>query len=128
MVDWDPVATEVVRKCCETGVKIVVTSTWRIGVELSNDESALVSSLIKHRLYDHLFLPDWKTPYLGTKRGLEIADWLRSHPEVVDYRILDDDSDMLEEQTSRFIQTHCHDGISGKQMIELLDWAEGKKL
>ena len=40
-----------------------------------------------------------------TLRGEEIQDWLDKHPEVTDYAILDDDSDMMEHQFSKF--HHC---------------------
>ena len=40
-----------------------------------------------------------------TPRGKEIQQWLDEHPEVTNYVIFDDDSDMLEHQMNNFICT-----------------------
>ena len=45
-------------------------------------------------------------------RGEEIKMWLGEHPEVTKYAIIDDDSDMLEEQHDFFVHTDGADGIS----------------
>lgn len=46
------------------------------------------------------------------ERGREIQAWLESHPEVERYAILDDDSDMLEEQLPNFFKTSWQQGIT----------------
>jgi hypothetical protein len=40
-----------------------------------------------------------------TPRGVEIQQWLDEHPDVTNYVILDDDSDMLEHQMKNFVVT-----------------------
>lgn len=48
-------------------------------------------------------------------RGDEIKKWLGRH-DVEKYIILDDDSDMLEEQLPFFINTDTHNGIRFEDM------------
>ena len=44
-------------------------------------------------------------------RGEEIASWLKRHPEIKYYIIVDDDNDMLYEQQSHFVQTETTKGF-----------------
>ena len=44
-------------------------------------------------------------------RGEQIAEWLERHPEVTRYAIIDDDSDMLDEQKEFFAQTSFQEGM-----------------
>jgi hypothetical protein len=71
-------------------LKVVVSSTWRLGCELK-DLKALFpcSSLIRSRIID-------STPVLKTgQRGDEIKKWIvTQNRKVKDYVVLDDDSDM----------------------------------
>jgi hypothetical protein len=92
--------------CNETDTKICVSSTWKhqFGIE------GYVST--PERWVDALFELGFKEgTFVGitgdrrTLRGEEIQDWLDKHPEVTDYAILDDDSDMMEHQFSKF--HHC---------------------
>jgi hypothetical protein len=53
-----------------------------------------------------------KTPWLRGCRGDEIKAWLSEHPEVDKYAILDDDSDMLDEQLPNFFKTTFQDGLT----------------
>ena len=50
------------------------------------------------------------TPRLGTKRGIEIKKWLSDNPEVTDFVILDDDSDMEEYNETNLVQTNFYEG------------------
>lgn len=72
-------------------LKIVISSTWRMGCELK-DLKALFpcSSLIKSRIID-------STPCLASdcQRGDEIKKWIVTrNTRIKDYVVLDDDSDM----------------------------------
>lgn len=88
----DPEAIERVNKIInETGAKIVVSSSWRIGLSLVE---------LQILLKDHGITGDiiGMTPSLsfkGRRRGHEIQAWLNNHLEVIDFIILDDDSDMV---------------------------------
>lgn len=102
---FDPVALALVRKLCDTtDCSIVVSSTWRTTFTL-------------HEIGCKLELPVMAaTPDLGGDyaRADEIAMWLRSHPEVTHYAIVDDlalDFDDPEHQ-ARFVQTNDEFGLS----------------
>jgi hypothetical protein len=75
-------------------VKIVLSSTWRIGRDTLED----VQELFISRGIDASRVIG-RTPTSGECdsggiRGVEIQAWLDKHPEVTDLLILDDDSDM----------------------------------
>ncbi len=92
--------------CNETDTKICVSSVWKnnFGTE------GYVSTPEK---WDDAFVKLGFKPgtYVGITgrrrsiRGEEIQAWLDEHPEVEDYAILDDDSDMLDHQFKKF--HHC---------------------
>ncbi len=92
--------------CNETGTKICVSSVWKhhFGTEdyvttPERWEDALVELGFKEGTFVGI------TGKRRTLRGEEIQEWLDEHPEVEDYAILDDDSDMLPEQFVKF--HHC---------------------
>ena len=96
----------------ETGAKIVLSSSWRCdtvsetisrlqrGIDIENEYMTWLTNSI----YD-------VTPIKNT-RGEEIKDWLDSHDNIENYVIIDDDSDMLDEQLFHFVQTNFEDGIT----------------
>lgn len=96
-------------------VKLVLSSTWR---RMPNWKQRLQkeSLIISNRIID-------VTPILDTARGEEIKDWLGRHPEVTKYAIIDDDSDILDEQLPFFVQTTFAIGLTKahvKQLEEIL--------
>jgi hypothetical protein len=104
MALFDHAAIALIRKLCEkTDASIVLSSSWRI-----------IHSV--HDCANGLDLPIFdRTPSLTWPervRGDEIAAWLTDHPEVTRYAIVDDDSDMLDWQKSRFVQTNFQEGLS----------------
>ena len=88
--------------------EVVLSSTWRLYQDTIEE---LISEGILALACD-----DWRTKDLYNEgeeaplRGIEIAEWLSRHPEVDNYIILDDESDMLPEQFSRFVQTSFENG------------------
>jgi hypothetical protein len=89
----------------QTGAKIVVSSSWR----LSGEKSIMDMWNFRNLPGEVIGI----TPNLSygvklntyTPRGKEIQQWLDEHPEVTNYVIFDDDSDMLEHQMKNFICT-----------------------
>lgn len=71
-------------------LKIVVSSTWRIGETVESLKNILKpAKLVSDAVID-------VTPRLKLiPRGNEIQAWLDKHPEVTEFVIIDDDSDML---------------------------------
>lgn len=101
----------------ETSVKIVVSSSWRIGCERSGKESVFGSRIftkLKSRLKDYGMDIYDITPSLssGIQRGDEIREWLSKNP-TDNFIILDDDSDMCEFlDTEHFIKTTYKHGLT----------------
>jgi len=109
--DWNkfnPLAVEMIRRLIEEfDASIVISSTWRYGLvkELKNE-------LIKSGLVKYLH-KDWKTPEIyPSHRGEEINLWLDNHSEAIDYVIIDDDENILEEQKNWFIRTDINEGMT----------------
>lgn len=91
-----------------TGAEIVISSTWRI--------THSVSAFIKmFEVYGWNNAPVIdKTIRLHKQRGYEIQDYLKNNPNIEKYVILDDSSDMLEEQLINFVKTDAKRGLSTK--------------
>ena len=72
-----------------SGASIVVSSVWRIGHPIADLRQILVNAGFRFpkRVIGI-------TPRGYGVRGTEIGQWLRNHPEVEAFVILDDDSDM----------------------------------
>ncbi len=92
--------------CNNTDTKICVSSVWKHNFGVKGYKST------PEKWEDAFNLLGFKPgTYVGitgdrkTLRGEEIQEWLDNHPEVEDYVILDDDSDMLPEQFCKF--HHC---------------------
>jgi hypothetical protein len=92
--------------CNETDTKICVSSVWKhhFGTRDYKStpekwEDAFVKLGFKPGTYVGI------TGQRRTLRGQEIQEWLDKHPEVEDYAILDDDSDMMDHQFKHF--HHC---------------------
>jgi hypothetical protein len=101
---FDPLAVRFLKRIIEeTGAKIVLSSAWRM------------SGLERNRLmWEMRDLPGeliGSTPILNTQRGEEIHYWL-SENDVERYCIIDDCSDMLQEQVPFFVQTDPMYGLT----------------
>lgn len=122
------------RLILETGSKIVISSSWRKLL----DPPELHRVLAAHGLVAEII---GKTPdgyhdqdlvaALGTVdrifRGHEIDHWLRQHPEVERFVILDDGSDMVMHK-NRLVQTDCQEGLLDDHVelaIRMMSW-DGK--
>ena len=110
---FEPAAMHMVRNLIrDAKAKIVISSSWRIGQKDSR-ELKQIFRCCGFKEIATAFHEDWRTPEInGMTRGHEISDWLSKHPQVERYLILDDDSDMLPEQQSSFVQTDYQNGIT----------------
>lgn len=109
-------------------LKIVVSSTWRLGCVTADDLRKIFDpipladgqKLIKDAIID-------RTPaFRDGPRGNEIADWLKKNP-VAQYAIVDDDSDMLENQMSNFYQTDGYVGLNWRDSDKIINHFGGKR-
>ena len=92
--------------CSETGTKICISSVWR--THFGDSEYRSTPERWEDALQLLGFIPGTYVGVTGGReecRGKEIQTWLDNHPEVEDYAILDDDSDMLKHQFKKF--HHC---------------------
>lgn len=81
-------ACQWVSEFCERyDYKIVVSSIWR------NFDDNYAKYLYNGGLRKNIEVIG-RTPYGDKQRGDEITEWLSKHPEVENYLIFDDDSDM----------------------------------
>lgn len=119
--------------CDRTDAKIVVTSSWRIGYRgvVSAFHKFLKQYFIKNQYLDH-FKKEFDKfidnivgmTESGSYRGNEIKFYMNEHPEIDNYVILDDDSDMLDKQLFNFVQTDTYEGITerdAKLCVDILN-------
>lgn len=91
-----------------TQTKIVISSTWRhSGLKIMQEiwqERNLPGEVVGVTI-DLGMHQDDEGFWQSEKRGDEIKQYLNIHPEISSYVIIDDDTDMLEEQLGNFVQT-----------------------
>ena len=102
----------------KTDAKIVISSVWRY--------NRLISEF--REIFEEF---GWKsapvidiTPRFNEEnRGREIDHWLRKH-KVRNFAIIDDDSDMTEEQITNghFFQTDTREGLTYKTSQEIIEF------
>ena len=85
----------------DTGCSVVLSSSWRHH-EAGREE-------VKKAVVDFI---DYTGDCCSGIRGVEIYNWLKKHPEVTKYAILDDEGDMLLWQKDNFFQTSWNTGIT----------------
>lgn len=108
---FDEVAVQLIRTLCNnTKAVIVLSSTWRHGLDL-----VAFGNKMKLPIID-------KTPVtkLSGYRGEEIAMWLKGK-QIEKYAIVDDDSDMLKEQLPYFVKVNHMNGLSYENYNQLLE-------
>ena len=96
-------------------LKIVVSSTWRIGETVESLKKILAPApLVANAIIS-------TTPVNKNRgaRGLEIQAWLDKHPDVENFVIVDDDSDM-EHLSESLVHTSS---LHGFQFADIL-WAQ----
>ena len=104
----------------ETGAIVVISSTWRF--------SNALRRRLKYNGFTGEFHRDWRTPidYTGgLQRGLEIQTWLDNHPETPNFCIIDDDSDMLEQQMPYFVKTEFEHGLLPEHVKRIVSILKG---
>ena len=122
-----------------TDAKIVVSSSWRRGgfenfmEDIQNPDYFLCKPLPHNKdigtfLYPEKIIDITPTIYPqplhrepGVDRGYEIDAWLKEHPEVSAYIILDDEEDFLESQKPFHIKTKYTEGLTQDQVQEAIN-------
>jgi hypothetical protein len=114
----DPVAVGILKRIVTTThAKIVISSTWRFRSEAESIDRF-------NTLFRALEFPEvciGSTCHVPSGfRGEEIRRWVRDHPDVEDYVILDDDSDMHEDQKSHFFKCDGRVGLAYEQFEAIM--------
>lgn len=122
-IDSDKVA--LLNKIIEaTGAVVVLSSSWRLGpsVPVLKEDFKRVGIDVFDRCpcWGKYGVTDWKVeedenghPYTTLIPRSEIVDaWLKEHPEVESYVIIDDNDQFNEEQHKRFILTDEQVGLT----------------
>ena len=112
----------------ETDATVVISSSWRLTLsrkeEFSIKKLSLYDKLIL-KLNEYRIVPIGITPiFEGEKRGDEIRAWLKIHPDIINFVILDDDNDMCEFTKTNLVQTTYEYGLREehvKKAIEILN-------
>lgn len=107
---FDEVSIALIRGIVKAAeAKVVLSSTWRL-----THSCELVGAALEMPIID-------RTPSLLGGRGKEIKAWLDNHVEVTSYAIVDDDSDMLPEQSPYFVHTSQFDGLRWDDACKLAE-------
>ena len=98
--------------CGVPDAQVVLSSSWRIH-PLDKEE-------VRREVGEFMDV----TPVLGghMARGREIAAWLKGHPEVKRYAILDDDRGMLKEQIPSCFFTNGRVGLTDAIVDQVIEW------
>lgn len=116
----------------ETGAKVVISSTWRLG-----RSAAEIQVLLEGRGFTGEVIDC--TPNLrgeGCLRGNEILKWVKDNKDLIgadyynftDYVILDDDSDMLYWQRNNFLLIDCFVGLTMGAVFQAKKMLNGGKI
>lgn len=113
-VGIDPAMAERVKRIIkETGCEVVLSSTWR----LTDSSRAEVQKKVCDFIDVTASLP-------SNFRGSEIDVWMRDHPEIERYAILDDNTDFHPAQ--RLFKTSWSTGLTDEIADEVINYLNGK--
>lgn len=98
-------------------LKIVVSSSWRIyGLEAVRD--ILKSNGVDPRRVIDV-TGDEQSPDARDHRGFQVENWLKKHPKVSQFAIVDDQADFLPLH-SHLVQTNPHSGLTQANVEKLM--------
>jgi hypothetical protein len=120
VAELDPNACAMVNQLCEEeDLKIVISSTWR-KLHKVHEIEAMFN---KRGLFAEIV---GTTPSINESRGHEIAEFIKSRPDlqIEAYVIVDDDSDMLAGQF--FVRTEWSIGIQPENIDQIKEVLHGQ--
>lgn len=127
----DPRKIQLIKNIVDaTGARIVLTSTWRFGwhdIEEhinSPNASDFISLRDEFNKIGLDFFDKTERSDDGY-RGKEISKWLENHPEVTNYVVIDDDTD-IKPHGLNFVQTSWQKGICQNHVRKAIKILEGK--
>lgn len=99
-----------------TGAKCVLSSTWRFAKGFDETIKALETQGWENAKNDFIGM----TPVLFKKRGDEIQAWLSEYG-VMDYVIVDDDTDAMSQHGRRYVGCNPEHGLTLKETQKVKD-------
>lgn len=103
LAEWfDPLATLLLLDVIEkTGAALVISSTWA-----TMGRDAVIELLNQNKVNPDFLHQDWMTPRkFSSNRETEIEWWLKKHPEITHYAILDDYYGIKSMKNSVYVST-----------------------
>lgn len=97
-----------------TGAKVVLSSTWRLD-ERSREEVKRYVDFID-------VTPDLSDQFKGECRWQEVQAWLKGHPEVERYAVIDDNWYDFPEGAPFFFKTSWLEGITPEIAAEIIKY------
>ncbi len=126
---FDRLAVDFVFQFCRKyNFSIVMSTSWRYSFSL-RDFHQMFSE--HYGVHDASQIIIGATPKGRTDlktRGDEIKEWLSQNPQILNYIILDDSSDFLEEQKPYFVQTCIRDGLTFRSMNAMIQLTGNKPI
>ena len=129
VTQFDPCVVGMLNKLGSLGAKFVIHSSWlRIGVDMLNtycqtdDIKDVKEHMVQQGLLEKYFHEDHSVAYrFSGTRWLAITEWLDRHPEITDYRILEDEAYPGEYGLNYdwIVQTEFNEGLTFNQYMNL---------
>ncbi len=103
-------------------LKVVISSSWRYGRTIEKLNELLGFTKV---YTDRVIGKTADQSERGYARGWEIQDWLDAHPEVTNFAILDDDSDMVH-LSDHHVKTSFSVGLTAENVAQVIKILEAK--
>ena len=111
----------------ETGCKLVLSSSWRL--HYTNEEIIeMFNARDCYYITTDILIDQTPPPERSSIRGHDIRSWLKEHPEVTQYVILDDSRDFFPEQFQYHVKTDTYVGLTFYQMKECIKLLSDKDI
>lgn len=108
--------------CLETQAHIVISSSWRHG-----GIGVVRKCLYNSGLDPNIMIIDQTPTKFSKDRGYEIHLWLKDHPEVEQFVILDDDTDM-EPVKDHLVKCDSSKGFLSEEYLKAKDLLSDEKI
>jgi hypothetical protein len=118
--DFDETCSKRLKTIMEkTKASIVISSSWRKSYSLRK----LQDMLFKVGIVNVIDV----TGFEEAERGIQIDNWLKKHPEVTSFVILDDDSWDMDPHKDKLVVPKTEIGLEDKHIKEAIDILERQR-
>lgn len=100
-----------------TGSKIVVSSSWRNGMDFDDLKKMLYDNGVTGEVIGITPYLEFSSKHESIPRGCEIDYYVKKY-NIEKYVIIDDDSDMLYIQKDKFIHVYSYYGFTHEDMLK----------